>query len=464
MVVHAPNGPSYENVQTSPPDSRHTPLPASSSLLQRSPISRHYARYVYVTSVRGLLWRKPDTVSILVLIQMLCPPVSITSTSSYTREDIYHSDQSLSVQIEEAELKIVEFGTIRRVRLGAVGFTFARLMTYPPVADRRATRSATASNNPRNHLPPTTDVPLNQRMSAMLRGFSPQRHQATSGLALPHAYKADPEGGTEHLAPRNFLLSLLSGEQVKRKVTASLYKLNDSGESLALVLNITDTDYTRIHPRFQGEGAFFKAHKTTPLNSKMFGSLVVVFLTPHSGGPPTSSVHEVLPVDSGHRVTVTYNLHWDNSNPRETVHPDGVNIFEPTNANANNVGRELSALLDNPASMSEGDMLGFRLRHSYLFPRVWNTSDPDPLSELPMWLKGSDAALIRGVRGRRTAAQAAFLHRGGPGRFDFWQVEEPERELPSDHGGVIVHTTQKPGVSPFDDEHIAPASWWTRET
>ncbi|KAI0715752.1 hypothetical protein C8T65DRAFT_694585 [Cerioporus squamosus] len=194
--------------------------------------------------------------------------------------------------------------------------------------------------------------------------------------------------------------SLLCGEQVKWSVTAELYKLN-----------------------VYGEAAFFKAHQDIPRNSKMFGSLVVVFPTPHSGGALVlrhdgkewtfdsgeilsnapnrvayvaffSDVeHEVLPVVSGHRVTVTYNLHWDDSNSRKTAHPDGLDILDPQNANANDVAREISALLDNPAFMPKGGTLGFRLRHSYPFPRVWTDDDPDPLDELPGWLKGSDAAL-----------------------------------------------------------------------
>ena len=92
-----------------------------------------------------------------------------------------------------------------------------------------------------------------------------------------------------------------------------------------------------------GEGAFFKPHQDTPLSDKMFGSLVVVFPTAHSGGAlvlrhhgkewtfdsakllhhdsdPDNRLayvaffsdvaHEVLPVLSGRRITVTYNLYW----------------------------------------------------------------------------------------------------------------------------------------------------------
>jgi hypothetical protein len=85
------------------------------------------------------------------------------------------------------------------------------------------------------------------------------------------------------------------------------------------------------------EGGFFKRHLDTPRNSKMIGSLVVCLPVPHSGGELSlrhegksvtidwsqtedsndvvrwcafySDVeHEVLPVRSGHRVTLTYDL------------------------------------------------------------------------------------------------------------------------------------------------------------
>ncbi|KAF8955841.1 hypothetical protein BDZ97DRAFT_1764411 [Flammula alnicola] len=90
-----------------------------------------------------------------------------------------------------------------------------------------------------------------------------------------------------------------------------------------------------------GPGSFFKAHVDTPRSDTMFGSLVVVLPTRHEGGSlvfrhrgrewtfdsakavstPTSPhaafvaffsdvEHEVTPVTSGYRVTLTYNLYY----------------------------------------------------------------------------------------------------------------------------------------------------------
>ncbi|THH26453.1 hypothetical protein EUX98_g7738 [Antrodiella citrinella] len=89
-----------------------------------------------------------------------------------------------------------------------------------------------------------------------------------------------------------------------------------------------------------GKDAFFKAHKDTPRSQNMFGSLVIVFPTKHEGGALilrdydeewtfdsakiisehdglcvgyaafySDVEHEVAVVQSGYRVTLTYNLY-----------------------------------------------------------------------------------------------------------------------------------------------------------
>ncbi|KAL1947048.1 hypothetical protein VTO73DRAFT_14009 [Trametes versicolor] len=119
---------------------------------------------------------------------------------------------------------------------------------------------------------------------------------------------------------------LLTGSSEEEGIPAQLYKLN-----------------------VYGKGAFFKPHVDTPRSQKMFGSLVVVFPTPHEGGQLilrkedsewtfdaaqllsgnadriayvaffSDVEHEVLPVLSGHRVTITYNLYFDNAQSRPKV-------------------------------------------------------------------------------------------------------------------------------------------------
>jgi 2-oxoglutarate-Fe(II)-dependent oxygenase superfamily protein len=150
-----------------------------------------------------------------------------------------------------------------------------------------------------------------------------------------------------------------------------------------------------------GQGSFFKPHVDTPRSEKMFGSLVVVFPTPHEGGAllirhqgqewtfdsastlstaPPSSVgyiaffsdveHEVTPVVSGHRVTLTYNLYFDDDDGCGPA-PAGDLTSEPTTFPAQVEPKEqrfrtaLSALLENPDFLPDGGMLGFGLRHVY---------------------------------------------------------------------------------------------------
>jgi predicted 2-oxoglutarate/Fe(II)-dependent dioxygenase YbiX len=90
---------------------------------------------------------------------------------------------------------------------------------------------------------------------------------------------------------------------------------------------------------YQGPSGFFKSHVDTPRGKTQFGSLVLCLPSPHEGGRLTVThgglsqafdwdkqggakalqwaafysdcEHEVSPVTSGHRVTVTYNLHYE---------------------------------------------------------------------------------------------------------------------------------------------------------
>ncbi|KAI0365156.1 hypothetical protein BV20DRAFT_982762 [Pilatotrama ljubarskyi] len=153
---------------------------------------------------------------------------------------------------------------------------------------------------------------------------------------------------------------LLTGGREVNNIRAELYMLN-------------------IH----GKGASFKPHKDTPRGENMFGSLVVVFPTPHEGGQLVlrkekrslltglndriahiaffSDVeHEVLPVLSGHRVTLTYNLYI--ANEPDNARPKGLTILHPLHSNPNAVKDALVAFLNDPKVPPRGGMLGFWLR------------------------------------------------------------------------------------------------------
>jgi len=139
----------------------------------------------------------------------------------------------------------------------------------------------------------------------------------------------------------------------------------------------------------------------------MFGSLVIVFPTPHEGGALSlrhhgqewifnssqalatkgepsigyaaffSDIeHEVLPVTSGHRITLTYNLYFDDNGP---VYPNGGAFHEA-----------FKSLLENPEFLADGGTLAFGLRHVYPIEKN--------LEHVYSVLKGSDAVVYQSVR------------------------------------------------------------------
>lgn len=174
-----------------------------------------------------------------------------------------------------------------------------------------------------------------------------------------------------------------------------------------------------------GEGSFFKTHLDTPRDEAMFGSLVITFPTKHEGGALTfrhegnelqvdsgkllaeqpepcvvyaafySDVeHEVFPVQSGHRVTLTYNLYFGKDEPFSALVGNAIPVhgaaLEATFAN----------LLADPTFLPEGGCLGFGLRHQYPLntskDKDWKFNHEAKRAELQAlhkYLKGGDAML-----------------------------------------------------------------------
>ncbi|KAF7789986.1 hypothetical protein EIP86_000934 [Pleurotus ostreatoroseus] len=184
--------------------------------------------------------------------------------------------------------------------------------------------------------------------------------------------------------------NLLDAKNSQNAIRAELYKLN-----------------------VYGEGSFFKAHKDTPRKESMFGSLVVFYPTAHEGGnllfrdgtsewtfdsarataehdgPCVAYAaffsdvdHEVSLVQSGYRVTVTYNLYF--------VDPTSSTPSPPSNLGFKS---ELQQLLEDPTFMPEGGHLGFGLRRVY--PVMQKPKLKVSLDYLKPFLKGSDADILR---------------------------------------------------------------------
>jgi hypothetical protein len=207
---------------------------------------------------------------------------------------------------------------------------------------------------------------------------------------------------------------LLEGNKSTRGIKAELYKLNIYSKYL-----------TSVHPYLvlcccPGKGSFFKPHVDTPRSKNMFGSLVVVFPTPHEGGAlslrhhgqewifdsgqalaavdqPTigyvaffSDVeHEVVPVTLGHRITLTYNLYFDDGGPVSENDAVSEHLIPPQPPNQEGFREAFKALLENPEFMADGGTLGFGLRHVYPIK--------ESLNHVYNVLKGSDVVVYQSM-------------------------------------------------------------------
>jgi len=156
----------------------------------------------------------------------------------------------------------------------------------------------------------------------------------------------------------------------------------------------------------------------TPRSENMFGSLVIFFPTAHEGGSflmrkngvewsfDSSKVladdgeprlgyvalysdveHEVAIVISGYRITITYNLYFDQPNSHSLPTPLSC-VSTMTNFKD-----ELSSLLIDPEFLPEGGYLGFGLEYGYCLSNCRSK-----LSNLENRLKGVDADLMQAFK------------------------------------------------------------------
>ncbi|KAL5519829.1 hypothetical protein ACEPAG_1489 [Sanghuangporus baumii] len=203
--------------------------------------------------------------------------------------------------------------------------------------------------------------------------------------------------------------NLLEGHDSNKSIIVELYKLN-----------VYDKD------------SFFKPHKDTPRSTAMFGSLVIVYPTPHEGGAlilrhkgkewtfdsakeigNTKNIgyitffsdveHEVTLVKSGFRVTVTYNLYY--ADEMKPVIPKGAPVL-PMNECA--VKSALRALVEDKTFYPRGIHLGFGLSHEY--PIEVKADDMNTLDFITQNLKGSDALLMQACKDLNLDARLYVLY------------------------------------------------------
>ena len=157
----------------------------------------------------------------------------------------------------------------------------------------------------------------------------------------------------------------------------------------------------------------------------MFGSLVIVFPIYHEGGalflrrsgrewiidpgqalvggcldrPSIGYVaflndteQEVAPVASGHRVTLTFGLYFDDDGAGPVSNKGAVsgNFTPPKPSNQDGFREAFEALLENPEFMADGGTLAFGLRHAYPMEHG--------LEHVYGVLKGSDTVVYQSTR------------------------------------------------------------------
>ncbi|KAJ6469401.1 hypothetical protein C8R45DRAFT_908810 [Mycena sanguinolenta] len=185
-----------------------------------------------------------------------------------------------------------------------------------------------------------------------------------------------------------------------------------------------------------GPGSFFKAHKDTPRSEDMIGSLVVVFPTVHNGGALTLEhngkswvfdsaaelssashtpglayvafysdvTHAVELVQTGYRVTLTYNLFLADRRTllglRQRHLPAPDQAFEDA----------MHTLLASPAFLPAGGFLAYGLTHQYPFPAPAKPERVDRKLVMPPTRLGSVLRLLKGSDARiRTISERVGL-------------------------------------------------------
>ncbi|TFK65054.1 hypothetical protein BDN72DRAFT_824990 [Pluteus cervinus] len=272
---------------------------------------------------------------------------------------------------------------------------------------------------------------------------------------------------------------LLEGQNSRRTLRFELYKLN-----------VYDKD------------SFFKPHKDTPRAENMFGSLVITFPTPHTGGAlvlrhqgeqwvvDSSSIlskqsepsicfiafysdveHEVQPLQSGHRVTLTYNLFVE-TNFKYSRFPPLPTVAIDRSAPDHLVLRaSLSDLLQDKSVLPQGGVLAFGLRFKY--PLIPDKTD---LQQIIHVLKGSDATIKDVAHSLSLKVVPQILITDGTESVDVmfpvavdWtgeQVESWATELAGDPSkeGFVVHEVGKPPLTHLAGYHIKDVIWVTPQT
>ncbi|OTB12107.1 hypothetical protein K445DRAFT_67065 [Daldinia sp. EC12] len=191
---------------------------------------------------------------------------------------------------------------------------------------------------------------------------------------------------------------------------------------------------------YHGPSGHFRSHVDTPRSKSQFGSLVVCLPVAHEGGQLevrhngktisfdwskldmnqpsiqwaafySDCEHEVLQVQSGHRITLTYNLYATRGNGELTSHPKPLDLGQLPLYN------HIHSIIGQEKFMPDGGYLGFYTTHSYPHASR-HFCDPDTLKGLDMAIWECFTALGYSVYLRPVGAEYSrwggrFYARGG---------------------------------------------------
>ena len=238
-------------------------------------------------------------------------------------------------------------------------------------------------------LPGADEKDLSQLLAASSVASFGKGTENVVDLSYRDAFKLDPDVLTTsfELCNTSILSDIETSLVPNRSIRADFHKFNI----------------------YTGPNGHFKPHLDTPYSGEMFGSLVVCCPTSFTGGALVTRhlgqevifdwsssfqgsaavsqniqwaaffsdvEHEILPVTSGHRITLTYNLYY--SEERPSTFP----VVSP-------FYHYLQEALKNSSFMPEGGCLGFDCKHSYVF----STLNENQL--LPSVLKGADYMIFQ---------------------------------------------------------------------
>jgi hypothetical protein len=216
---------------------------------------------------------------------------------------------------------------------------------------------------------------------------------------------------------------------------------------------------------YSGPRGVFKSHVDTPRSETQFASLVVCLPSAHKGGilvlrhnncsiefDWSSSApkniqwaafysdceHEVMPLVSGHRVTLTYNLYYQATQPQPSQ-------SLPLLMHSCPVYHDLQAALQAPGFMKHGSILGFYCNHAYPHSNIKLRGD------LSMAMKGVDQLIYAVCRSLGLETQVRPILESEDEEEDYEEYDSSDEDCWEEDPALDVHRKARKRLHDFHD-------------